>query len=150
MAVKFKGIMISPKTVIRACIVPNWNNSMGEYYPYISILTFHDGTPQYESLSIPDCSYHNDPHRLETLLEYDIDNSQVYDFEAYNKRLEYEREFPIVRRGKTVRVKSGRKIPIGTIGQVFWTGATKFGTSVGIEVEGKRVFTSIGNVEVIK
>jgi hypothetical protein len=37
-----------------------------------------------------------------------------------------------VRRGNTVRVVRGRKIPKGTIAEVFWVGKTRFGTSVGL------------------
>ena len=151
MSVKFNGILISPKSVIRASIVPNWNNSMGEYYPYISLFMFQDGTPQYERIDIPECPYHNDPYRLEAMLQYETDNKQLFDYETYAKRLEEEREFPIVRRNKMVQVVRGRKIEHGTTGIVFWTGATKFGTSVGIELaNGQRVFTSIANVKVIK
>lgn len=55
-----------------------------------------------------------------------------------------------VRRGNTVRVVKGRKIPKGTTAEVFWIGSTRFGTSVGLELpSGERVFTSKHNVEVV-
>jgi hypothetical protein len=37
--------------------------------------------------------------------------------------------------GKTVEVVRGRKLPIGLVGPVRWHGETRFGWSVGIEVE---------------
>ena len=50
---------------------------------------------------------------------------------------------------KEVEVIRGRKLPIGTVGIVFWRGSTRYGESVGIELpNGERVFTSLINVEV--
>jgi hypothetical protein len=53
-------------------------------------------------------------------------------------------------KGKRVRVVSGKKVPLGTEGEVFWIGDGKFGTRIGIDspVLG-RVFTAIYNVEVV-
>lgn len=54
-----------------------------------------------------------------------------------------------VTRGKEVTVVRGRKVPKGSTGRVFWIGAGKWGTRVGIEpATGERFFTAIGNVEV--
>lgn len=63
------------------------------------------------------------------------------------RRAEIEKK--TVRKGKTVKVVRGRKLPIGTVGLCFWTGATKFGYSVGIETPEGRKFTALGNVEVV-
>lgn len=51
-------------------------------------------------------------------------------------------------RGKTVEVVRGRKLPIGLVGPVRWHGETKYGWSVGIEVEGGMalVWTAAQNV----
>lgn len=60
-----------------------------------------------------------------------------------------------VRKGDTVRVVRGRKIPKGTEGVVFWVGARYNQYSrrdeerVGIEVDGERMFLSLDYVEVI-
>lgn len=41
---------------------------------------------------------------------------------------------------KEVEVIRGRKLPIGTVGIVFWRGSTRYGESVGIELpNGERV-----------
>lgn len=60
-----------------------------------------------------------------------------------------------VRKGDTVRVIRGRKVPKGTEGVVFWVG-TRYNQynrmeeeRVGIEVDGERKFLSLDYVEVI-
>jgi hypothetical protein len=53
----------------------------------------------------------------------------------------------IIRRGDTVKVVKGRKIRTGTVAVVFWVGDTQWGRSVGLEIDGKREFTSFGNVQ---
>ena len=59
------------------------------------------------------------------------------------------REIATVRKDKTVTVVRGRKVPIGTRGQVFWIGNNGYGESVGIiTADGSKHFTAIGNVEV--
>jgi hypothetical protein len=86
-----------------------------------------------------------------------------YKAEEERKRKEIERkhdawlaaerakiEAAIPRKGKTVRVVRGRKVPINTMGKVFWLGQTPYGESVGIELFDKsRVFTASRNVEVV-
>lgn len=60
--------------------------------------------------------------------------------------------------GKQVKVVRGRKVPQGTIAEVFWTGPDKFASRfnprpalrVGLRLlDGSKVFTSESNVEVI-
>lgn len=66
--------------------------------------------------------------------KWDLENA------AQSKRVEIGRDIEVVR---------GRKIPIGTRGRIFWKGATRWGERVGIEqIDGERVFTAIGNVEI--
>lgn len=59
-----------------------------------------------------------------------------------------------IRRGDTVTVIRGRKIPKGSVGQVFWVG-TRFNQysrhnedRVGVEIDGERVFLPLEYVEV--
>lgn len=78
---------------------------------------------------------------------------------AYYKMLQDEQQARIdhynataLIKGAEVKVVRGRKIPIGTVGRVFWTGPNRFDRgltkNVGIELEdGSRVFTSELNVE---
>ena len=60
--------------------------------------------------------------------------------------------------GQTVEVVKGRKVPIGTIGVIFWTGLDKFGGDrnstvkryrYGIDVAGVRHYTAQSNVRII-
>ena len=63
--------------------------------------------------------------------------------------------------GKTVKVVKGRKVAIGTTGEICWTGTSDFGVSrygtwgkakmrVGIRLlDGSKVFTDASNVEVL-
>lgn len=54
--------------------------------------------------------------------------------------------------GAFVRVVRGRKIPLGTEGQIGWTGPSKFGERVGILPESgasQMLFTAASNVEVL-
>lgn len=60
-----------------------------------------------------------------------------------------------VRKGDMVEVVRGRKVPKGTIGEVFWIG-TRYNTysrttedRVGIEVDGERMFLPLAYVAVI-
>jgi hypothetical protein len=60
-----------------------------------------------------------------------------------------KREAATPRRGKTVKVIRGRKVPVGTVGVVGWYGQTKFGWRVGLDVAGQRLWTDAKNVEVV-
>lgn len=64
------------------------------------------------------------------------------------ERREAERKNPTW--GKRVRVIRGRKLPIGTEGEIFWRGNSGYGESVGLRLaDNSRVFTALTNVEVI-
>lgn len=55
-------------------------------------------------------------------------------------------------RGNTVRVVKGRKVPVGTKGEVFWLGEDKYGNGyrVGFQTPaGEKHFTSLANVEAV-
>lgn len=55
-----------------------------------------------------------------------------------------------VTKGKTVRVTKGRKVPIGTEGEVFWLGENRYGWRVGIkDADGTVHWTAEANVEVV-
>lgn len=68
----------------------------------------------------------------------------------------YEAALPTV--GKTVKVVKGRKIPVGTVAEVTWFGEDKYNSTsfltryrvgLNLTIDGKRVFTSADNVEVV-
>jgi hypothetical protein len=51
--------------------------------------------------------------------------------------------------GQTVTVVRGRKVPIGTTGEIRWIGEDSYGNmKVGIRVNGEMLFTALKNVEV--
>lgn len=54
-------------------------------------------------------------------------------------------------KGQTVKVVRGRKTPIGTVGQIIWTGEDNYGNDrIGLRTaEGETHFTAASNVEVI-
>ncbi len=53
----------------------------------------------------------------------------------------------VIRKGVTVEVIKGRKIPIGTRGVAFWVGEGGYGERVGMMVEGEKVYTALTNVK---
>lgn len=62
-----------------------------------------------------------------------------------------EREAARIVRGRRVRVVRGRKIPIGTEGEVSWYGQTRYGARVGIrDLQGNVQFTAATNVVVVR
>jgi hypothetical protein len=69
--------------------------------------------------------------------------------EAARRQEEARREmFAAYGRGNVVKVVKGRKVPLGTEGEVFWLGDKGWGYSVGFKTaEGEKHFTSIRNVE---
>jgi hypothetical protein len=70
---------------------------------------------------------------------------------AHNRdvdRAAYEATRPL--RGKTVVVARGRKVPKGTTGELFWTGAGRFGTRAGVrKADGSVVWTALNNLDVV-
>ena len=59
----------------------------------------------------------------------------------------------MVRKGAKVRVARGRKVPVGTVGIVIWSGEGTYGPRVGIkddnDPDGEPLWTSASNVDVI-
>lgn len=143
--IKAKGKILTLKSPARVTVNPNWCNSMYAYYPSITATYYINNEVINETFDLGEC----EPYTIEKTLEADIDQSMLYDLELHEKRIRDGIEQKIVRKGKTVEVIGGRKVPIGTIGQVFWIGNTMYGESVGIETKQGRVFTSRSNVKVI-
>lgn len=83
---------------------------------------------------------------------------RMSEYDAREQRTQEERQTP--RRGKTVRVIKGRKLPLGTEGLVFWVGGDRFGnTKLGIATSDRKdsrgfwadvKWTYAQNVEVIR
>ena len=63
------------------------------------------------------------------------------------QRAEEERKAP--RKGRTLRVVKGRKVPKGTEGVCFWVGESQWGKRVGMKVAGETVWVDAKNVEAV-
>ena len=64
------------------------------------------------------------------------------------EREEQARQRLFALKGQTVTVVKGRKVPVGTTGEVFWVGEGKYGWRVGIkDAEGEVHWTAVTNVE---
>lgn len=51
-------------------------------------------------------------------------------------------------KGQKVKVVRGRKLPIGTTGEIFWVGDNGYGESAGLLLaDGQKVFTATRNLE---
>lgn len=152
--IKFKNEVIFDKPVANVSINSGWCNSMLEYYPSAYVYFFQNG--KLTSTQIPlDIHYSSDSQVLSNLdITYnhaDVAQFEVVMAEREAARKEQERidELMTVKWGRTVKVVSGRKIPVGSEGKVFWVGDTRYGRSVGLEINGSKQFTSIRNVEVV-
>lgn len=70
---------------------------------------------------------------------------------AYRERVA-EREAATVRTGKTVKVVAGRKVPVGSVWQVLYVCASKFGgfsAKLG-NAAAETVWTNVSNLEVVR
>ena len=69
---------------------------------------------------------------------------------AYARALETEAwHAEQVKKGSWVKVVKGRKVPIGTVGQVKWEGEGQWGWRVLLDVNGEDVWTAGTNVEAL-
>lgn len=84
---------------------------------------------------------------------------------AYEARLQAAREARIAaereaharaectgpRKGATLRVVKGRKVPVGTVGKCIWYGSGRYGDRVGIKVDGREdpYWTAASNCEAV-
>lgn len=143
--VKFKGNLIYQGDMAEFVINPNWCNSMQEYYPFV-YLKYVDGGGEIRTKSLDIPAFRD--IRDQSQFEYVCDEVQVLSLQSLKRKSEEEREAKIVRVHKVVRVVRGRKVPIGTVGEVFWMGDKGYGMAVGIRlIDDKRVFTALKNVE---
>jgi hypothetical protein len=144
--IKYKGEVIYSGPLAEIKYDANWCNSMAEYYPRLWVSWVEFGELKHKEVDVPQDSYNN----WYTLSEVTVDRDMA---DALNNEREIKRKKEQEKKldyHKPVKVVRGRKVPIGTEGEIFWMGQTKFGTSVGIRlIDDTRVFTSAKNVEVI-
>lgn len=140
--ITFQGKLIYNKPFAIARVISNWNDSMGQYYPYVAITIYNgDNNLEYEQIGLPVDS----PNPEITIEPCPY---MAFNYECHLKKVAYLEERERVAFGKNVIVIKGRKLPIGTIGDVFWIGNSGWGESVGLRLlDGRRVFTSLTNVK---
>jgi hypothetical protein len=145
--IKYKDELVYQGPIAKISTSSGWNNSMCEYYPYITV-TYIENRIDIKS-TIVNLTRINDPRDL-IHLKIQVDEDQEEDMNSILRKEEMKREAEEISMHKLVRVVKGRKVPKGTEGEVFWIGFTKFGRSVGIRLlDGTKVFTSFENVKAV-
>ena len=143
--IKYKNEVLYSGPIGEVDFSSNWCDSMATYYPYVMVSYIKDGLLKMEKV---DChtEYESD---LEIVL--DKNDEQIRDFILSSRERERQiREEQRLDYHKLVKVVKGRKIPIGTEGEIFWMGNTKYGASIGLRLlDGSKVFTSPSNVRCI-
>jgi hypothetical protein len=148
--VKYDGKVIIDYPIAHISVDSGWNNSMCEYYPSIMVFTMEtpDSKPVAKRLT-PDNFHARCTSGLDITYGPD-DELMKAQYDAFYKKQEDEEEAKTIRVHKVVTVVRGRKVPIGTVGDVFWMGDKGYGMGVGIRLlDGSKVFTSLKNVEVM-
>lgn len=146
--IKFKGVTIFQGNLAKVDVASNWCDSMATYYPYLIVWNVDPmGIISSQPLHV-DGFY--DPHTWERDSEIELDLNQSLEMSIIQKKVVAQREAKKIRMHSVVKVVKGRKVPIGTEGDIFWMGDSGYGMSVGIrKLNGDKVFTAIKNVEVL-
>lgn len=145
--IKFKGQVIYQGDIADYKVNDGWCNSMGEYYPSLSIFyVVNSEMIMHKSVDVPGFK---DPVQ-ERDFQIDIDKTQNEDMQAIHKRRKDEEESKRFDLHKTVRVVRGRKVPIGTEGQIMWMGDSYGKRRIGMRlIDGSIAWTALDNVELV-
>lgn len=144
--IKYRGEVIYSGPLAEVEFDKNWCDSMAEYYPRMWVKWLDMGELKSKQVEVPMSTADDWYSKSEIVLDEGMarelaDSRERRRKEEEHKKLDYH---------KLVRVVRGRKLPIGTEGEIFWMGNTKFGPSIGLRlIDGEKVFTSPRNVEVI-
>ena len=146
--VKFRGAIVYEGPLAEFKTYSNWNDSMAEYYPYASVTYVNQGGEiRWTTIRVDAFLEPSQEREFEVIPDAD----QVADLARVIKARQDKEEAETVRLHKQVHVVRGRKVPIGTEGDVFWMGDSGYGMSVGIRlICGKKVFTALRNVETVQ
>lgn len=147
--IKYKGETIYEGLIAQVEVKSNWCDSMAEYYPYLIIYSVNPVSLEIESQVLDHTGVHISwPTGKD--LDYTVDQenlNQLHEILDRKKKLE---EAHRITYHKLVKVVRGRKVPIGTEGEIMWMGNNGFGPAVGIRLlDGKVVFTAQKNVQAI-
>ena len=146
--IEFNSVKVYEGPLCYFKITDNWNDSMATYYPYVNIGYMESGYMVCKTLDVEgfyDPIYQSKLFKV--LIDENMEEEMLLQEKLEKQRLEEERlDF-----NKTVRVVKGRKIPIGTEGEIVWMGFDSFGKKrVGLRLlDGKKVYTAATNVKVV-
>ncbi len=152
--IKYKGSIIYDKPFAKVSFSKSWCNSMYQFNWTIYVYRFENDKLEVDSLPLS-FEYYGESSPIR-YFEIETNNQQEFYYNYYKQQQgikseqdAQQRELNTVRLHKTVEVYKGRKVPKGTIGEVFWLGNTQWGVSVGLRlICGKKLFTSLNNVKV--
>lgn len=145
------SIIFNGKTIYKGPLAswtlnPNWCDSMAEYYPYIFV-EYVDGGGEIRQKKVAVDERLSENYSAYTV---EFDKTQSEEHAAIHRRRQLEAVAKEINYHKVVKVIRGRKVPIGTVGEVMWMGNSGYGESVGLRLlDGKVVFTAKRNVEVV-
>lgn len=145
------SIIFNGKTIYKGPLASwtlntNWCDSMAEYYPYLWVSWLDTDGKEVTHKIWP--GYRLSEHLSDYTIE--LDKWQTDELAAKHRRELLEKAARKINYHKVVKVIRGRKVPIGTTGEVMWMGDNGYGPQVGIRLlDGKVVFTAQRNVEVV-
>lgn len=145
--IKFKGQVIYRGDLADYNIDDGWCNSMGEYYP--SVRVFYVVNSEIVLCKHLDVEGFKDPAHIRDF-EVQYDKRQNEEMQAIYQKRKDEEESERFDLHKTVRVVRGRKVPIGTEGQIMWMGESYGQRRIGIRLaDGTVAWTALANVELV-
>lgn len=144
--IKYKGETIYSGPLVEVNFNSNWCDSMAEYYPRLWVSWLEINELKSKEIDVPQESYQDWETRSEIYLDQPMVDILLQQRNEEKRRKEELR----LDYHKLVRVIKGRKLPIGTEGEIFWMGTTKYGPAIGLRLlDGSKVFTSPSNVKVV-
>lgn len=149
--IKVHGKTIYEGPISKVDYVDNWCDSMAEYYPYLVITYIDIATNDIKSFRAHDFVNMGWP-MSNAGLEIVVDDELADYYKSFVAKRDARNKYMKVDMHKPVRVVKGRKVKIGTEGEIMWIGPNRFGPgeNVGIRlIDGSVVFTAMSNVRVI-
>ena len=144
--VRFKGKLVYSGPICKWEFKSNWCDSMATYYPYIVVhYLLPDGILGFRRVDANELSDPKDVAGIQVVLDTDMVDEMKRLDQIFARKLESKN----INMHNLVKVVKGRKVPIGTEGEVCWMGLDGFGNKkVGIRLkDGSRVYTATSNVE---
>lgn len=146
--IKYKGEIIYEGLIAQVEVRSNWCDSMAEYYPYLVVSSVDPISSEINHKVLRPDIHISWPTGND--LNYAVDQENLNELNYILDRKKKLEEAKKITYHKLVKVVRGRKVPIGTEGEIMWMGNNGFGPTVGIRLlDGKVVFTSQKNVQAV-